>query len=164
VPRRSATSPSISARQQRELAAARSASTLQLLFRAARLLDERAVARVARAPAAAGLRTAHTALFPHIDFAGVRLTELARRVGVTKQAVAQLVDELEAWGAVERIPDPDDGRAKLIRFSKRGHAALLHGLGVLRDLEAELARAIGDRRMAELRRALTAVLAVIDSG
>jgi MarR family transcriptional regulator, temperature-dependent positive regulator of motility len=166
MPRRtdSPSTLSISARQQHELAAAKAASTLQLLFRAARLLDARAVARVAAAPAAAGLRTAHTALFPHIDFAGVRLTELARRVGVTKQATAQLVDELEAWEMVERVPDPGDGRAKLIRFSKRGHAALLHGLAVLRNLEKELAGAIGRRRMAELRRALVAVLAAIDTG
>src|SRR5688572_7630686 len=78
------------------------ASTLQLLFRAARLLDGAAVARVRADPAAAAMRTAHTALLPHLDFTGVRLTELATRVGVSKQAVAPLIDDLEAMGTVER--------------------------------------------------------------
>src|SRR5689334_14526247 len=107
---------------------AKAASTLQLLFRAARLLDERAVARVAKeAPGGIRMRTAHTALLPHLDFEGVRLTDLARKLEVSKQAVGPLVDELEAMGVVERIADPDDGRAKRVRFSRKGHAALLHG-------------------------------------
>jgi DNA-binding MarR family transcriptional regulator len=155
-------SSSVTPRQEAALAAAKDISTLQLLFKAARLVDERAVARARTAPEAARLRTAHTALLPHLDFTGVRLTDLAAKVGVTKQAVAQLVDDLEAMGAVERVPDPDDGRAKRIRLSQRGHAAILHGLGVLRQLEAELADQIGQRRMDELRRSLQAVLAVVD--
>jgi DNA-binding MarR family transcriptional regulator len=155
---------SISADEQAALDVAKRASTLQLLFRAARLLDEAAVARVRADPAAAAMRTAHTALLPHLDFTGIRLTELAARVGVSKQAVAPLIDELEAMGTVERIADPDDGRAKRIRLSKRGAAAIHHGLSVLATVEAELAAAVGKPRMDDLHRALTAVLAALDDG
>src|SRR5690348_16870172 len=73
-------------------------STLQLLFKAARLLDEAALARVAEQRGGLRLRRSHTALFPHIDLAGTRITDLAERLGVSKQAVSQLVDDLEELG------------------------------------------------------------------
>ena len=105
-----------------------------------------------------GLRAAHTNLFPHIDLGGTRLTDLARRVGISKQAVGQLVDELEEMGALERVPDPEDGRAKLIRFGSDDEGSLLlRGLAVLGELETELEEHIGPRRMKELHRALLAV-------
>src|SRR5688500_8811405 len=117
-------------------------STFELLFRAARLVNERAVA-AARSAGATGLRLAHAQLFPHIAFDGVRLTEIARRLEVSKQAIGPLIDDLVAAGMVERITDPSDQRAKLIRWTRRGARALDHGLGVLRELERELADAVG---------------------
>jgi DNA-binding MarR family transcriptional regulator len=129
-------------------------STLQLLFKAARLLNEEALVRVASRRGRPSLRPSHTNLFPHIDLEGTRIVDLAARVGVTKQAVSQLVDELEAFGAVERVPDPADGRAKLVRFTKQGRKGLLDGLSVLRELEEELAGAIGTTRMRQLHEAL----------
>jgi len=148
---------------RRQLAARKRESTLQLLFKAARLANERAVAHVrATRPRSANLRTAHTALFPHIDLEGTRLTELARRVGTSKQAVAQLVDELEAMGALEKHPDPEDGRAKRIRFSEAGQHALLDGLEALEEVEAELTRHIGERRMLSLWGALTKLLEALE--
>ncbi|MBX3248928.1 MAG: MarR family transcriptional regulator [Myxococcales bacterium] len=136
---------------------AKRASTAQLLFRCARLLNEHALA-TAPAPAHGPRpRAAHTSLFPHIDLEGTRLTELARRVGVSKQAVGQLVDELEAMGVVERTPDPADGRAKLVRFTTRGRQGLLDGLRHLGAIEAQLAEAIGPARMSALHDALAAL-------
>lgn len=129
-------------------------STLQLLFKAARLLDEEALRRVADQPGRPRLRRSHTALFPHLDLEGTRVTDLAERLGVTKQAVSQLVDELEALEVVERVPDPDDARAKRVRFTERGRAGLLDGLATLRGLEQEYARRVGAQRMAALREAL----------
>ena len=144
-----------------EVAAAKSASVAQLLFKAARLLNERAVARLEPVPGAPRLRPAHTSLFPHIDLGGTRLTELARRLGISKQAVAQLVDELEQMGAIERIPDPEDGRAKLIRFSRTAGRSLLDGMKHLQTIEAELARELGPARMQALHEGLSALLAVL---
>jgi DNA-binding MarR family transcriptional regulator len=140
-----------------DLEAAKHASTLQLLFRSARLLDELALRRVAEKPGRPKLRRSHTALFPHIDLEGTRVTELAERLGVTKQAVSQALDDLEQLGIVERVADPADARARLVRFTERGRAGLLDGLAILRELEAECAAAIGASRMAELRRALIAL-------
>ena len=139
-------------------------STGQLLLKCARLLDERAVGRVARASKeAARLRPAHTRLFPHIDAEGTRLTELARRVGVTKQAVGQLVDELARMGTVTLEPDPEDGRARRVRFTPRGVEGIAHGLGVLAEIEGEVASKVGKRRMKELHDILAAMVPVLES-
>src|SRR5262245_46388557 len=136
---RSKVEPAVSASERRKFESYRDGATLPLLFKAARLCNERALARAASDRVRPPVRTAHTTLFPHLDFEGIRLTELAARVGTTKQAVGQLVDDLVALGMVERIGDPEDKRAKRVRFSRRGYAALMQGLGVLHELEATLA-------------------------
>ena len=126
-------------------------STFELLFRAARLVNETAMGRVAMGGGGSGsLRQAHTQLFPHITSDGVRLTEIADRVGVSKQAIGPLVDDLEREGVIERIEDPLDRRAKLIRWTRKGERALLHGLAVLAGIEQEVGRQIGKQRLAEL--------------
>jgi DNA-binding MarR family transcriptional regulator len=154
--------PAVSATEQRRFERYRDGAALQLLFKAARLCNERALRRAASHQAQPPVRPAHTTLFPHLDFVGIRLTELAARVGTTKQAVGQLVDDLVALGMVERVADPADRRAKRVRFSRRGHAALVQGLDVLRELEHELAEAIGRRRMRELQTTLNLVIATLE--
>ncbi len=133
-------------------------STLQLLFKAARLLNERALATV-RTRTKRPVRVAHTTLLPHVDLEGTRLTDLAARLGVTKQAAGQLVDELVEMGMLERVPDPADARAKLVRFSKQGRAGLFEGLVVLKELERDVANVIGEGKMKTLHEALTAIVA-----
>ena len=152
--------PELVARLERE----KSASVAQLLFKCARLLNERAVASIEQPVGVARIRPAHTSVFPHVDLAGTRLTELARRMGISKQAVGQLVDELEQMGTLERVPDPSDGRAKLIRFCSDGGRSLFDGLAHLRRLEDELAKEIGVERMAALFDGLGALLAALEAG
>jgi len=136
-------------------------STFELLFRASRLVNERAVERVQAA--GTRLRTTHTAVFPHITREGVRLTTIADKLGVTKQAIGPLIDDLEREGVVDRIDDPADRRAKLIRWTRKGERALVHGLGVLAELERELATHIGQRRMAELANTLERLIAAVSA-
>lgn len=154
--------PSVSAAERRAFETLRDGATLQHLFKAARLANERALGQAASEQAQPPVRAAHTALFPHLDFDGIRLTDLAARVGVSKQAVGQLVDDLAALGMVERIADPTDKRAKRVRFSRRGHAALLHGIGVLRALEDDLAGIVGRRRMRELHETLKLIIEALE--
>jgi DNA-binding MarR family transcriptional regulator len=132
-------------------------STLQLLFKAARLLDEQATQRAARQQGAP-LRRSHMSLLPHIDLDGTRITDLAERLGVSKQAASQLVDDLEGFGVVERVADADDARARRVVFTKRGRAGFFEGLALLREMEQELAAAVGAQRMRQLRAALLAIL------
>ncbi len=149
------------AESKREFERRKRESTGQLLLRAARLLNERAVGRV-RAEGPPDLRPVHMTLMPHLDMEGTRLTELAARMGISKQGASQIVADLEEMEIVERRPDPSDGRARLVRFTRRGEEALLHGLGVLERLEAELARGIGAARMQRLRLGLAALLAELE--
>ena len=62
-------------------------------------------------------------------------------------------------GQLERVPDPEDSRAKLVRLSKRGRKRLLDGLAVLRELETELVAAVGKQRVAELHDTLAEIVA-----
>ena len=58
----------------------------------------------------------------YLDDAGTRVSVLAERAQITKQSMAELVAHLERHGYVERVPDPADGRAKLVRATDRGRA------------------------------------------
>lgn len=156
--------PSVSSAERDRFEATRDAATLQLLFKAARLANEHALSRAADGPGGPRIRPAHTALFPHIDFDGIRLTDLAAKLGVTKQAVGQLVNDLVDLKMVERVTDPADSRAKLIRFSRQGHAALLHGLGVLGEMQESLSNAVGARRMVALHGTLERIIAALERG
>ncbi|MCA9607725.1 MAG: winged helix-turn-helix transcriptional regulator [Myxococcales bacterium] len=144
--------------------AVRDASVGQLLMKAGRLVNERALARVPEGPGGLRLRPSHTALFPHVDFEGTRMSTLAERLGVTKQAVSQLVGDLEVMGVLRRTPDPSDGRAKLVVFADEGLAIMMHGLSVLATVDAELEETLGERRYATLRRALGDVVARLEEG
>ena len=141
-----------------EFEAAKRASVAQLLMKCGRLLNERGVAHFGEQMGVDTLRAAHTNLFPYIEMEGTRLTELANRIGISKQAVGQLVDELEQMGVVERVPDPEDGRAKLIRFvHENGEPILMRGMAVLGELEAQMQDEIGARRMKHLHDALLSI-------
>jgi DNA-binding MarR family transcriptional regulator len=112
---------------------------------------------VAREVAAAGyadLRPSLLAIGQHIGSGGTRVTELAERAQVTKASVVAAVDELERLGYAERVPDPTDGRAKLVCTTERARgaeAAARRAIAATRDAWAE---ALGDQRMAELEAAL----------
>ena len=90
-----------------------------LLREAFTALNDQAVARLAERGHGA-VRVAHGAVFQYLDDAGTTVTALAERAGMTKQSMGELVRHLEAHGYVERVPDPGDGRAKLVRATERG--------------------------------------------
>jgi DNA-binding MarR family transcriptional regulator len=98
------------------------------------------------------VREGHGCVFGFIDLEhGSRLTDLADRSGLTKQAVGEAVAELELKGYVERVPDPLDGRAKIIKLTERGHEACLTGRRLFAEIEREWAERYGEERIASLR-------------
>ena len=101
----------------------------------------------------------HGAVFRCIDAEGSRLTELADRSGVTKQAIGEVVAELERHGYVERTADPADRRAKIIRLTDRGIKGQAAAARILEDIERRWDRHVGRDRIAELRDTLAAVIA-----
>ena len=107
----------------------------------------------------ADIRPAHGCVFGHIDPDGSRLTDLAERAHMTKQSVGEVTNDLEQRGYVERVPDPSDGRAKIIRLTARGHEAQALGWDLIDDIEREWAERFGAERIAALRETLEAVTA-----
>lgn len=81
-------------------------------------------ARSAGASRPNALRAAHTQVFESLDPEGTRLTTLAERAQMSHQAMGELVDEMIRLGYLERLPDPADRRARLIRPSERGRILL----------------------------------------
>ena len=106
------------------------------------------------------LREGHGCVFRFVDEEGSRLTHLAERSRLTKQAVGEVVEDLERMGYVERTPDPQDGRAKIIRLTPRGREAHATALQTFADLERDWGERIGPERVAALRDALEALTAV----
>ena len=104
-------------------------------------------------------RKVYDKVFPFVPPEGIRLTDLAERAGMTKQAMSELVADLVALDYLERTPDPADGRAKLITFTDRGWAAVDTVLAAFRETEDALVTRLGKRRMVELRRTLMELLA-----
>jgi DNA-binding MarR family transcriptional regulator len=106
-----------------------------------------------------GIRYRHGSLFRFIDAEGSRLTALAERSGLTKQAIGEVVDELERFGYVERTADPNDRRAKIIRLTERGVEGQVAAARILGDIEQRWARHLGQDGIAMLRRALEEIIA-----
>jgi DNA-binding MarR family transcriptional regulator len=82
---------------------------------------------------------------------GSRITDIAKAQDVSKNAVGQLVSELEELGYVERVPDPLDGRAKIVRYTEMGVQLIGDAAVIGEGLNAEIAQIIGPRRLRELR-------------
>ena len=103
------------------------------------------------------LRVPHMAAlqFPGPD--GVRPGTLAERAGMSKQAMNQLLRSLEDLGYIIRSDAPDEGRARIIRFTKRGRAAYSKVHEILRDIEREWSAELGPKDFAQLKELLSRV-------
>src|SRR5215471_8565784 len=93
--------------------------------------------------------------FPGPD--GVRPGTLAERAGMSKQAMNRLLGSLEESGYLVRSDAPDEGRARVVRFTKRGHAAYSKIYDILRDLEREWNAELGSKDFAQLKELLARV-------
>ena len=87
---------------------------------------------------------AHIHITRHLALGGSRLTELAARAGMTKQAMGDLVAQCEAWGLVVREPDPHDARARQVRFTPTGLAWLQAFRDAVAQAETEFRTEVGE--------------------
>ncbi|MEM7409463.1 MAG: MarR family winged helix-turn-helix transcriptional regulator [Myxococcota bacterium] len=100
------------------------------------------------------LQASHNAVFQGLGAQGTRLTDLARRAAMTKQAMGQIVDDLERLGYVERVPDPADGRAKIVRFTVKGRAFMADAAAVIHEIWDDYANLVGQKELAQAQQAL----------
>ena len=111
----------------------------------------------------ATVRAAHGNVMQWLDDDGTRVSLLAERAEMTKQSMAELVAHLERCGYVERIPDPSDRRAKLVRATARGKELYAIAREVVSNVESEWTHQLGERKMRELRSLLTELNAAVDA-
>jgi DNA-binding MarR family transcriptional regulator len=105
-------------------------------------------------------RVVHHNVMAHVTYEGIRLTELAEKAGITKQAMSELVIDLERLGYLTRTADPHDRRAKLITFTDKGRSAVREAMRAFAEMESVL----GERPLRALRRSLLTILATTFTG
>jgi DNA-binding MarR family transcriptional regulator len=126
----------------------------RLLGHAVRRFDERVLHLMAHnvdvplalsnLAARAQVSAAHIHITRHLELKGTRLTDLAQRAGMTKQAMGDLVDQCAAWGLVTRDPDPRDARARIVQFTPTGLAWLQAFRDAVAQAEREFRAEVGE--------------------
>lgn len=104
--------------------------------------------------------TGNGIVFRWLDPDGSRLAEMVERSGMTKQAFGEHVASLEHYGYVTRVPDPADGRAKLVVPTARGLAARAEARRIFAELEAEWGERVGAEQLAAVRETLARIAAL----
>lgn len=100
------------------------------------------------------IRSIHLGVMREMDMDGTRITILAKRLGVTKQAMSQLVKECERIGYVKTQADPSDGRAKIVVFTKKGATFVERSRAIIQAIETDIIKTLGKKRTQELRASL----------
>ena len=100
------------------------------------------------------VRSPHGNVFQYLDDAGTRVSVLAQRAQITKQSMAELVAHLERHDYVERVADPSDRRAKLVRATARGGEVYALAREIVGEIEADWTARLGAAKMRQLRRLL----------
>jgi DNA-binding MarR family transcriptional regulator len=90
----------------------------------------------------------------NLDIEGTRLTDLARRASMSKQAMGELVDQCTALGLVERVADPSDRRARIVRFTRAGRLWLNAFRDAVDLAEREMRAELGKAAMDTIRKGL----------
>jgi DNA-binding MarR family transcriptional regulator len=144
-----------------QLRAHREGVLLRLLIRTTQAETDEVVGTL-RERGYADLTPTWVMLLANVDTEGTRLVTLSARTGTSRQAVSQLVNEIAARGYLERTPDPDDGRAVLVRHTAAGRRMLADALEVMADLERRYTEIIGESRMRQLKRTLAMLADAVD--
>jgi DNA-binding MarR family transcriptional regulator len=122
------------------------------------LLFAEGVTRAMHARGFAGIRLVHIALIRNVDENGTRISDIARRAGMTKQATGQLVAEFVELGYIRLVNDPDDGRVKIARYTAKGKKLLLSIVASIEETENAVSAAIGAKALAGLKQTLATML------
>lgn len=136
-------------------------NTALLMFIASRAAEAR-IYETLRAAGVGEATQAQARLMAGVDPGGTRLGVLAARALVSKQTATALVDKLERAGYVERVPDPSDGRARLVRMTAKAEAVVPLARAEEARIEAEWTAHLGQERMAQLRESLEMLREITD--
>ena len=135
---------------------------IQLLRRPYEALLMKIHAELAAAGFADSYPSWGTNIFHYLREGGLRLTELAKRTHTTKQALRYTINQLEEAGYVERVPDPTDGRAKIILLTERGWEGRRVGDEIIASIEHECVQELSEERMRQFEALMKDVSSVLE--
>jgi DNA-binding MarR family transcriptional regulator len=131
-----------------------------LLFYPYRAMEARVLARVREA--GYKVTSAQGRIFARVGPSGTRLSDLATQAQVTKATAGFIVDQLERSGLVTRVPDPVDGRARLVTMTDEGQNAVRLAAEEVAAVEEEWTAHLGAHKMRQLRQTLTKLREITD--
>jgi DNA-binding MarR family transcriptional regulator len=120
-----------------------------LLWRASQDWNQEFVERM-QAAGHSWFTAARSTLMGHIALKGTKQGLLVDRIGISKQAVQQLIDGLEADGILERVADPDDKRGRIVRLTDAGRAAMKDANRIKLEIESGYRSSMGEHEFAQL--------------
>jgi DNA-binding MarR family transcriptional regulator len=111
-----------------------------------------------------GIRAPHANVIPFVPADGIQVSELARLASMRKQSMAEAVEQLERAGYVERRPDPNDRRARLVVLTDRGRQVRSVAIAAGRRVEADWTELTGPEEIAAFRATLLRLLEGLRGG
>jgi DNA-binding MarR family transcriptional regulator len=129
----------------------------RMLLDAFRAVD-RQVDAALEARGAKNLSPRHATALVLIDKKGIRLTDLAARAGITKQAMMQVVNDLAKWGLVTRAKDPSDARAKTVSLTAKGQKERTEASKAVSAAEQKVRRRLGLEQYDSLKATLATLI------
>jgi DNA-binding MarR family transcriptional regulator len=111
-----------------------------------------------------GIRAPHANVIPFVPAEGIQVSELARLASMRKQSMAEAVEQLERAGYVERRPDPNDRRARLVVLTDRGRQVRSVAIAAGRRVEADWTELTSPAEIAALRATLLRLLEGLRGG
>jgi DNA-binding MarR family transcriptional regulator len=100
------------------------------------------------------LSAAHVGLWRYPGLEGLRPSQVADRVGITKQSVNDLLGHLEEHGYISRVPDLVDGRARVIRLTPKGRRLQQTIYAEAGAAQLRIEEILGSRRFNQLHHSL----------
>jgi DNA-binding MarR family transcriptional regulator len=115
---------------------------IALVHRADRAFETHMV-KEAHARGRTDVKPAHNALFAIMGAEGERASSLAARAGITRQSMGEVIRDLVGLGILEMVPDPADGRAKVVHYTEEGTNFTNQGYRHIRSLEERFTEEFG---------------------
>ncbi len=110
-----------------------------------------------------GISLTSTTLLMNIDAKGSQLTRLSEKIGISRQAVTNLVHQLESKNYLHTSPDPADRRAMVVTLTPKGWQLINDIVEVKAEIEGEFCTIIGNDQMQNLKESLTKLLQNVDN-
>jgi DNA-binding MarR family transcriptional regulator len=108
-----------------------------------------------------GMQASHNAVYATLPPEGARSADMAQRAGITRQSMGEVIREMVGLGILEMVPDPSDGRAKIVRFTAHGKKVASDGYDHIIELDRIFREKFGDEDVDTTYRVLLGVMELL---